>query len=102
MEDTTIPIHSSLIQPILVAGAEREYTILIGFMAVIIWVAGKSVLAFGLAIAIWVIGMFIGRIMTKKDPYGFKILLRHVKYREYYPATEKLDCHIKEIKSFEI
>lgn len=103
MEKTVhVPIHFSLIQPILVAGAEREYTILIGFMAVIIWVAGKSFFAFLLAIMIWLVGMCIGRIMTKKDPHGFKILLRHVKYHEYYPASEKLDCVIKNIRAFEV
>ena len=92
-----VQLHPSLVQPMLVGGAEREYSILIGFMAVIIWVAGKSLLAFILAIAVWVIGMGIGRLVAKKDAQGFKILLRHVKYREYYPASEKLGCPIKDL-----
>jgi type IV secretion system protein TrbD len=100
--DTSIPIHSSLVQPILVGGAEREYTMMIGLMSVIIWVAGKSLFAFCFAIVVWLIGITIGRIVAKKDAYGFKILLRHVKYCGYYPASEKLHCPIKETKLFEI
>lgn len=96
------PIHPALVQPVLVGGAEREYTLLIALMAVMIWVAGKSLLAALLAVLIWVIGMGIGRVMAKKDPQGFSILLRHVKYTEYYPAAEKLACRIKHLRSFEV
>lgn len=97
-----IPVHPALVQPVLVAGAEREYTLLIALMAVMVWVAGKSLIAAILSVLIWVIGMGIGRMMAKKDAQGFKILLRHVKYTEYYPASEKLACPIKNLRLFEV
>lgn len=98
----TILIHPSLVQPILVAGAEREYTILMGIMAVMLWIAGKSLIAFLLAISTWVIGMAIGRWVAKRDAQGLKIWLRHMQYRDMYPASEKLGCAIRQLKLFKV
>ncbi len=83
-----ITIHQSLVQPVLVAGAERELIILIGFTSAIVWVAGKDINSLILSGIIWLIGSILAREAAKIDPQLTKIFFRHIKYRDYYPAGE--------------
>ncbi len=85
-----IEIHQSLVRPVLIAGAERELAILIGICAVLVWIAGKDFSSFILAMAIWFIGIYIARQVAKNDGQMVKIFLRHIKYQEFYAATEKV------------
>lgn len=100
LQPIKIPLYKALTQPILIAGAERELSILIGFMAAIVWVAGKDFLSFVLAISIWLIGNAIARAATKEESQRIKIFARHIKYNNYYPATEKIDSPMLGVKSF--
>jgi len=99
LESVKVPLHESVTQPVLIAGGERELIIPIAFMAAITWVAGKDLLAIGLAIAIWIIGSLIAREAAKEDAQRTKIFLRHVKYQAFYPATEKLNAPMVPVKS---
>ena len=93
MQDTNAPgieIHQSLVRPVLIAGAEREMAILIGICAVLVWIAGKDFSSFILALAIWFIGIFFARQAAKSDGQMVKIFMRHIKYQEFYPATENV------------
>ncbi len=100
LQPIKIPLYKALTQPILIAGAERELTILIGFMAAIVWVAGKDFLSFVLALSIWFIGSAIAKAATKEENQRTKIFARHIKYKNYYPATEKIDSPMISVKSF--
>jgi len=100
LQPLKIPLYKALTQPILIAGAERELSILIGFMAAIVWVAGKDLLSFVLALSIWFIGNAMAQAATKEESQRIKIFSRHVKYKIYYPATEKIDAPRISIKSF--
>lgn len=97
-----IPVHQSLVQPVLVAGAERELTILMGFLAAIIWVAGKDLISIGLALLTWFIGNGLSRMAAKEDPQRIKVFFRHIKYRDFYPATEKINAPIPEGKTHKV
>ena len=94
-EKIIIPIHQSLINPVLYAGAERELTIVIAFSSLIIWIAGKDFVSVILALAFWFIGILLARMAAHVDPQLTKILIRHLRYQDYYPATEKIDAPIK-------
>tara|TARA_B100000745_G_C19982042_1_gene332703 strand:+ start:240 stop:545 length:306 start_codon:yes stop_codon:yes gene_type:complete len=94
-EKITVPIHQALINPVLYAGAERELTIIIAFSSLIIWIAGKDFVSVILAIAFWFIGILLARMAAYVDPQLTKIIIRHLRYQDYYPATEKLDAPIK-------
>lgn len=85
---TKLSIHQSLVQPVLVAGAEREIAILLGVLSLMIWIAGKDVLSIVIAILVWGVGIFLARIGAKKDPQFIKVFLKHIKYQDFYPATE--------------
>lgn len=101
-EETKLPIRQSLVQPVLVAGAERELTILIGFLSAITWMAGKDFVSILLAIGIWFIGIAFARAGVKEDAERTKIFFRHIKYKDFYPATEKIESPIKEAKTFKV
>ena len=75
-----VVVHSSLTNPLLLAGVPRTFAILNGtFVAAV---------TFGLhtwyAIPICFILHLIAMMLTKKDPYFFKILMRHIKQKNYY------------------
>ena len=60
-----VPLHRSLIEPVLIAGAPRGFAILIGTLAASIglglrlWLAGLIIAIAGHAFAVWV---------TRRDP----------------------------------
>ncbi|MBU0682727.1 MAG: VirB3 family type IV secretion system protein [Candidatus Omnitrophica bacterium] len=97
-----IPIHKSLTQPVLIAGGERQLVMLISFTSLAIWVAGTNLLALTLALIVWFIGIAFARAIAKGDAHRTKIFIRHVKYHDYYPATEKINNKINEYKTFKV
>jgi len=94
-QNITVPFHQSLIKPVLYAGAEREMTIMMVFSSIIIWIVGKDLVSLIMAGLLWFIGMFLARMAAFIDPQLTKIFIRHMRYQDYYPATEKLDAPIK-------
>jgi type IV secretion system protein VirB3/type IV secretion system protein VirB4 len=86
-----VPIHQSLIKPVLYAGAERELTILIAFSALIIWIVGKDLISIILAGVFWMTGILLAQMAAFIDPQLTRIFIRHLKYQDHYPATEKLE-----------
>lgn len=102
LEPIRIPIHKALTQPVLIAGAERELTILVSFMTAIVWVAGKDFFALILAVTIWFVGNLFSRAAAKEESQRTKIFARHIKYKKYYPATEKTNSLKVSVKTFKV
>ena len=73
-----VPLHRSLTDPVLIAGAPRGFAILNGTLAAAIglglrlWLAGLVVWLAGHAIAVWV---------TRKDPAFLIVLSRHARHK---------------------
>ena len=73
-----VPLHRSLTEPILLAGAPRSIAILNGTLAAAIglglrlWIAGLLIWLAGHAIAVWV---------TRKDPEFLTVLSRHARHK---------------------
>lgn len=76
-----VPIHRSLIEPILLGGAPRPVAILNGTLAASIglglqqWIAG---------LAIFLIGHSLACFAARSDPDFFAVLLRHLSQRSHY------------------
>jgi type IV secretion system protein VirB3 len=74
-----VVLHRSLTEPILLAGAPRNFAILNGTLAAAIglglrlWIAGLIVWLSGHALAVWV---------TRKDPAFLTVLSRHARHKE--------------------
>ena len=73
-----VPVHRSLTEPILIAGAPRSFAILNGTLAAAIglglrvWLAGLVIWLVGQALAVWV---------TRKDPDFLFVLSRHARHK---------------------
>ncbi len=73
-----VPLHRSLTEPILLAGAPRSFAILNGTLAAAIglglrlWIAGLLIWLAGHAVAVWV---------TRKDPEFLTVLSRNARHK---------------------
>jgi len=84
-----VPLYQSLTKPVLVAGVEKEYLLVLLIFSICIWMVGLNVAFFIIALSFWVIGMAIGRFLAKKDAMMMNLLIRHIKHRDYYLGREK-------------
>ena len=79
-EGFEIPLHKSLTEKILVMGAPRELTIIIGTFGA----------AFGFGLHSWyvvpvcLVAQSLAAWATKQDPQFFDCFRRHFKQRKYY------------------
>ena len=73
-----VPLHRSLTEAILIAGAPRSFVILNGTLAAAVglglrlWIAGLLIWIIGHAVAVWV---------TRKDPAFLTVLSRHARHK---------------------
>ena len=73
-----VPMHRSLTEPVLIAGAPRSFAILNGTLSAAVglglrlWIAGVLLWVVGHAIAVWV---------TRKDPAFLTVLSRHARHK---------------------
>ena len=80
LEGYSVPVHRSLTEPMMMAGAPRGIAILNGTIAAAVglglqmWVAG---------ILLWIIGQAAAVYAAKKDPKFLDVGLRHLKHKGY-------------------
>jgi type IV secretion system protein VirB3 len=73
-----IPLHRSLTEPILLAGAPRTVTILNGTIAASVGLGLRLWLA---GIALWFVAHMVAVWATRKDPAFMDVLPRHIRHR---------------------
>ena len=80
IEGFEIPLHRSLTEPILLAGAPRVIAIVNGTVAAALglglrlWIAG---------LLLWVVGHSIAVFAAKRDPDFAEVLRRHLRHKAY-------------------
>lgn len=80
VEGFEVPLHRSLTEPILLAGAPRAIAIVNGTISAALglglrlWIAG---------IALWVIGHSLAVFAAKRDPHFAEALMRHLRQRAW-------------------
>ncbi len=80
LEGYSVPVHRSLTEPIMMAGAPRGVAILNGTIAAAVglglqmWIAG---------IVLWMIGQAAAVYAAKKDPKFLEVGIRHLKHKGY-------------------
>ena len=80
IEGFEVPLHRSLTEPILLAGAPRAIAIVNGTVAAALglglrlWIAG---------LLLWVVGHSIAVFAAKRDPDFAEVLRRHLRHRAY-------------------
>ncbi|NCX94350.1 MAG: ABC transporter substrate-binding protein [Gammaproteobacteria bacterium] len=75
-----IPVHSALTTPLLVAGAPRQFSLMNGTLCAAVGLGLQSWLIVPICLVIQIIAI----ALTKKDPYFFQIMVRHIRLKTYY------------------
>lgn len=80
MDGFEIPLHRSLSEPILMAGAPRSAAILIGTLAAVmaldlrLWLPG---------LIVWIVGHSAAVLAAKTDPDFMKVTIRSIRHKAY-------------------
>ena len=80
IEGFEVPLHRSLCEPILLAGAPRSIAIVNGTIAAALGLGMRLWLA---GFALWVIGHTVAVFAAKRDPQFAEVLPRHLRQRSY-------------------
>ena len=75
-----VPLHRSLTEPILLAGAPRNITILNGTIAAAL---GLGLQMWLVGILVWVIGHSLSVFAAKRDPAFAPVLIRHLRQKAW-------------------
>jgi type IV secretion system protein TrbD len=84
---TRIPIHQSLLRPLLVLGGERELVFGSGLVAAVLIFSLGSFLMIVLGAGFWLLSLAALQRLAKVDPEFSRVYRRHLNRREYYPAV---------------
>jgi type IV secretion system protein VirB3 len=80
IEGFDIPLHRSLTEPILLAGAPRAIAIVNGTIAAALGLGLRLWLA---GLLLWVVGHSIAVFAAKRDPDFAEVLRRHLRHKAY-------------------
>jgi type IV secretion system protein VirB3 len=80
MEGFEVPLHRSLTEPILLAGAPRAIAIVNGTIAAALGLGLRLWLA---GLLLWVLGHSIAVFAAKRDPDFAEVLRRHLRHKAY-------------------
>jgi len=82
IEGFEIPIHRSLTQPQLMAGAPREITLINGTLSTALVLGLHSVYGVPVGLVLHLIAVAV----TKHDPQCFATVRRQLRHKSYYTA----------------
>ena len=77
----SIPVHRSLTQPIMMAGAPRSATILNGTLAAAL---GLGLQLWPVGIAVWILAQTACVFAAERDPLFLDVLRRHLRQKGLY------------------
>ena len=82
----TIPIRRAGNRQTLFMGGDRELVMFSGLLAGALLFSAMTILATVIGVALWILTLFLLRLMAKSDPKMRYVYLRHRRYKAYYPA----------------
>ncbi|MBN6739515.1 VirB3 family type IV secretion system protein [Acidithiobacillus sp. MC6.1] len=96
-----IALHPSTLRHLLLAGAEREVTLVNGVLTIAFTFYASLYISIFVGIGVAAAGLaaqFAARIAGKKDPMGLKVYKRHIHYQRFYPAAAHPDAPYPVVK----
>ncbi len=81
--DFEAPVHRSLTEPILLAGAPRAIAMVNGTLAAAM---GLGLRLWLVGLALWAVGHMAAVWAAKRDPFFVDVVRRHVRYPTYFGA----------------
>jgi type IV secretion system protein VirB3 len=82
----TVPIRRSGNRDNLFMGGDRELVMLTGLLAGALVFSAQDIKAFVVGVTLWLLSLYLFRVMAKADPKMRHVYLRQRRYRSYYPA----------------
>jgi type IV secretory pathway TrbD component len=93
-----IPIHISLIRPILLMGAERELVLLSAIIAAVLVMSLERLLFTVVGVVFWALSLAALQRAAKSDPQFSRVYLRHTRYRAYYAAQSRTTARVPSVR----
>jgi type IV secretion system protein TrbD len=75
-----VPVHRSLVEPILLAGAPRNVAILNGTIAAAL---GLGLQLWAPGLVLWIVGHSLAAFAARRDPFFAPIVVRHLRHRAW-------------------
>jgi type IV secretory pathway TrbD component len=94
----TIPIHTSLIRPILLMGAERELVLISAIIAAVLVMSLERLLFTVVGVVFWALSLAALQRAAKSDPQFSRVYLRHTRYRSYYAAQSRATARVSSVR----
>jgi len=95
------PLHRSLTQPLLLAGAERELVILEGTVIACLTAGiGLHLATLALAVLLGTVGHPLLKMAARNDPQMSRVYVRHTRYRVFYPARADRRARLRPVVAF--
>jgi type IV secretion system protein VirB3 len=88
----TVPIHASLLRPLLLAGGERELVILNAIAAAVLIFGVGGTMGIVMGVVIWTIVQFALVQLAKRDPQFRQIFARQIHQQKVYYAAAHPDA----------
>ena len=100
MRGTPLPFYHSMNKQTFIMGVNNEVFNLLLTISVAVAFSGRFINVFAdiLAVLIFVIGVALGKKLTKVDPQIMEVYRRHIHYRKYYAPTAGIHADSKIIK----
>ena len=86
-DDLSVPIHQSLLRPLLVMGGERQLVLMLGVISGVMIISLAQLWSAILGISMWVIGQYFLSRAAEYDADLSKTGIRHLRYKKHYPAA---------------
>lgn len=87
-----IPIHQSLLRPHLLAGGERQLTLLNVTMSAALIFGVGGIAGIGTGIALGLLVQWVLALMARRDPQAFDVYRRHIHQQKFYAAAAWVDA----------
>jgi type IV secretory pathway TrbD component len=94
----TVPIHLSLIRPILLMGAERELVLISGIIAAVLVMSLERIVFTIVGVVFWSLSLAVLQKAAKADPQFSRVYLRHTRYRAYYAAQSRVSARFAPVR----
>jgi len=86
----TVLIHPSVNRPNQLLGADRELVLITALTATTLGLSLGSWWGVCLAVIFWICAVGVLQRMGKADPMLRQVYVRHIRYRQFYPAKSGL------------
>jgi len=85
-----VPFHDSANRPNLLLGGDREMVLVFAILAAMLVFAVMKWWSVVAGIVLWLTAVGVLARMGKADPLLRKVYIRHIRYRDFYPAKSRL------------